>query len=73
MIDLAVNVAFGWAILVAVLALSASVFAFFYTLRMHPAELERQPKTIQIARRIGIGAIVLSILILCVTIGRLLI
>ena len=73
MINLAVNVAFGWSVLVAVLALSASVFAFFFTLRMHPAELERQPKIVQIGRKIGIGAIIVSVLLLCAAIGSLLI
>ena len=69
MIQLVTNMAVGWAVVVALAALSYGVFTFFYTLRMTMPQLKLQSKMVLIARRVGIGAIIASIVVLCVVIG----
>jgi len=63
------RIAVGWAVVVALLALSYSVFTFFFTLKLTIQQLREQSKMVLIARKIGIGAIIASVVVLCVVIG----
>jgi len=69
MIHLVSRIAVGWAVVVALLALSYSVFTFFFTLKLTIQQLREQSRMVLIARKIGIGAIIASVVVLCVVIG----
>jgi len=63
------NIAVGWSVVVALLGLSGSVFVFVYTQRMTPQLLREQSKTTLMIRKVGIGAVVASFIVLCIVVG----
>jgi len=73
MMQLAVDAAVGWVVLVALFALSVSVFLFVYTLKMNPSQLTRQSKITLIGRKIGMAVLIAAVLGFCAVIGTALI
>ena len=63
---------FGFCTLVALGSMGASIFVFYFTLRMTSAALKEQPEMVKLGRKVGMGSIVLSALIMSVGIGSLL-
>jgi len=63
------NIAVGWSVVVALLGLSGSVFVFVYTQRMTPQLLREQSRTTLMIRKVGIGAVVASFIVLCIVVG----
>jgi|GEM_PF-1570129 len=69
---IAMQAAFGFCALVSIGSMGASVFVFYFTLKMTPAMLNEQQEMVKLGRKIGMGTIILSVLVTCAGIGSLL-
>ena len=69
---IAMQAAFGFCALVSIGSMGASVFVFYFTLKMTAAALKEQPEMVKLGRKVGMGSIVLSALIMSIGIGSLL-
>ena len=69
---IAMQAAFGFCALVSIGSMGASVFVFYFTLKMTSAALKEQPEMVKLGRKIGMGTIILSVLVTCAGIGSLL-
>jgi len=68
----AMEILFGFCVLVSLVAMSGCLFVLYYTLRMTPPALKEQQPMVILGRKVGMGVVVFAAVVTCAGIGSLL-